>query len=163
MTIEKEQQAIARLKHNRNEFMNPGVPIDRYPLVKSDIEAQLSDAGFELISESGNSFPVNVEPGEFELQSHERSVEEHIDGIDRRFFFAIYPVGTKIRIKRYDPFVSDTELSGFLDGKRFSKPLRIGEVIIFNPRKPHALIYYGELTTFMLVTVQKRKRVPERR
>lgn len=156
MTIEKEQQAIARLKHNRNAFMNPGVPIDRYPLVKADIEAQLSDAGFELVSERRNYFALDVKPGEFELQSHERSVKEHSDEIDRRFFFALYPVGTKIRTKTY-VFDSETELSGFLDGKRFSKPLRIGKVIIFNPRKRHALIYYGELTTFMLLTVERKR------
>lgn len=148
---------IAKLPHDKNDFISQSFWIAEYPEVERSIVEQAAGAGFRLpdLQTSG----LEVRARKFELQTHSRSVEEHTDDVERGVYFGLLPVSRRRRV--YTSYESGTWLHFQLGRKRLRRRMEVGELVIFNPRAPHALVYYGEETTFMLfVLVRDRRSKP---
>lgn len=155
--FKSEMKKISRLPHDKNDFMTPAYPFDDYPIVRQELVHQLSELGFELLNDNNRRFhgPI-VCANTFELQTHNRSVPEHTDDVGRGLYFAIFPVKHKNIVKCQEQTM--TEFNFYLDSGKKCVGLKDVEVVVFNPRKPHSLIYYGDETTFMLFTVKRIKK-----
>lgn len=148
MTLVTELRQIARLPHIKNKFYSDNFKLYEYPAVLSDIESQADGLGYEAYKERS---------GNFELQTHSRSVETHTDDLNKRLVFGLYPVKSKLVV--HDYYDSRTALNYWLGKRKHTdRRMEVGELIIFNPRRPHSLIYYGEETTFMLFTMSRKRR-----
>lgn len=154
MQLNQEIHAISKLKHDRNEFFSDSYRLCHYPAVLENIQLQLGEVDYYLPDPSKKGTTITA--GQFELQTHERSVNPHTDLVPKGEYFGLYPVGGKVLVKD-STYEYSTELTFYEDQRKETKKLVTGELIIFNPRKLHSLTYYGEATTFMLFSIYKRK------
>lgn len=145
---------IAKLPHDKNAFENPSVWITEYPEVERSIVEQAASAGFRLPDSQKSGLAVRAR--KFELQTHARSVEEHTDDVERGVYFGLLPVSRRRRV--HTSHESGTWLNFQLGRKRLQRRMGVGELIVFNPRAPHSLVYYGEETTFMLFVLVRDRR-----
>lgn len=154
--FERQMAKIAKLPHDKNDFVNPNFQIYEYPEVELSIVEQAAEAGFCLpeIKMRGLTF----QPREFELQTHYRSVEEHTDDVERGSYFGLLPVRSK-KVIVNDLYSTATWLHFQLGRRHLKRRMRVGELIVFNPRAVHSLVYYGEATTFMLFALMRNRRV----
>lgn len=94
-------------------------------------------------------------PGECSIQRHSTSVEDHTDDVSRGVFFQCCFLWLTDRISTaYD---RRPEFLYFDPaGKKHKSRISGGDSIIFNPRKPHSLIFYGAECTLALRAVVRQ-------
>jgi len=151
--LAKQLTKIAKLPHAKNEFVNPSVCIAEFPEVERRIVERAAEVGFRLPNPYAPDLPVRAR--RFELQTHNRSVEEHTDDVQRGVYFGLLPVRARRVVS--EPYRSDTWLHFRLGRKDLRQRMEVGNLIVFNPAAPHSLVYYGEETTFMLFCLRRIK------
>lgn len=151
----QECREVSKLRHKKNEFESDHYELIEYPVIHKDIQFQLNSIGYELLPNKERSSFLLIPPMVFEIQTHNRSVDEHTDDSPRGVLFGIYPVKQKnIGVSFYNTM---TELRGFFQGRKFKEKLSVGKLVVFNPIQTHSLIYYGEETTYMMFSVRKKR------
>lgn len=97
-------------------------------------------------------------PGKFELQLHDHSVQEHTDDITSGVYFGIKVLEIK---KVSDSYYTSLPLFSYRGAAGEKMSVMFAEddnIIVFNPRKPHKLDYYGKSVKLALFSVVKAKK-----
>lgn len=154
-SLRTEMQNIGGLKHAKNACLSPEYELAAYPNMERLIVDSASSMGFSLPDRRAVGHPVR--PRTFELQTHQRSVARHKDDVDTGVFFGLMPVRSRCVIES-KLFESRTLFSFRLGRQAVEKRMEPGRLIVFNPRTPHSLTYFGEETTFMLFTLVRSRK-----
>ena len=149
--LETIAREIASLPHDENEFTSPQYEQDEFPLFFDAVRDGVSNLGFEL--SSGREFESGVRAGKFELQTHSVSVREHTDDVVSPSYFGIVVLNTTTRGIKYS-YDSLATFTGYGVRGKYTRELEVGRLMVFNPRKPHSLSYYGEVVTLALYSVR---------
>jgi hypothetical protein len=128
-----------------NEFANKEQPCSEFPLIWEEMNLLLEypcivpDVNKKL---PFSDFGLSVSSCHIDFQCHDTSIDEHTDDVERGIYFQLMVVsldectGGKYRDKR-------PEIVYFgVDGKKNRTRLDVNTSIVFNPRKPHSVIYY---------------------
>lgn len=142
---------IASLPHDENEFVSPQYEQDDFPVFFDAVREGVKRLGFEL--SSGREFDSGVRVGKFELQTHSVSVHEHTDDVVSPSYFGIVVLNTTTRGIKY-AYDSRATFTGYGVKGKYKRELEFGRLMVFNPRKPHSLTYYGEVATLALFSVR---------
>ena len=148
--LESNAQEMAGLPHEENEFLSTAYDQDKYPVFFDAVQQGLDHLGFSL--NGGKLYGSGVLPGKFELQTHTVSVREHTDDVVAPWYFGLVVLNTTTRGVRYsyDPIASFT---GYGMRGKYTREMVFGRLMVFNPRKPHSLTFYGEVPTIALFSV----------
>ena len=80
-------------------------------------------------------------------------VEEHIDDACLFWILVLEMVYTTIpTLAGYDRYPA---LHYYIGRSKMAKRLKIGDVVVFNPKRPHSLIHYGNSPTMLLFSCEK--------
>lgn len=127
-----------------NEFANAEQPCSEFPLIWGEMNILL-EYPFVVpdVNKKLTLLGLGISSGHIDFQCHDVSVEEHTDDVIKGIYFQLMVVslddctGNKIYDKR-------PEIVYFgADGKKHKTKLDVDTSIVFNPRKPHSVIYYG--------------------
>lgn len=149
--LETIARKIASLPHDENEFTSPQYEQDEFPLFFDAVRDGVAHLGFEL--SSGREFDSGVRVGKFEVQTHSVSVREHTDDVVSPSYFGIVVLNTTTRGIKYS-YDSHATFTGYGVRGKYTRELEFGRLMVFNPRKPHSLTYYGEVVTLALFSVR---------
>ena len=139
-----------------NEFTNAEHLGSDYPLIWKEMD-ELLDFGFVAAPHGYKSsrLGVGITPGYIDFQQHNVSIGEHTDDVDKKFHFQLTVVlldecgGSKF----YDRYPLISYYGG--DGIKHTTRLDLNTSIVFNPRKPHSVVYYGYKYTVAVRAVIK--------
>lgn len=147
---------IAKLPHEENEFSSEPFHQSDFKEFFDLVESCVIRLNFEMGGKA--EWDSGILAGRFELQTHSVSVREHVDYVGAPSFFAAVVLKSDDRGLRraYDP---TAEFIGYGKSRKYSASLLPGTVFVFNPRKPHSLVYYGDAVTLALVGVSPSKGV----
>ncbi len=167
--LSQELQEIRGLPVEEDRFDNMPISMLTYPAFKDKLNELLEVEGCQLeqLPKKGTkayrNWDSSIGFNAFDLQRHTTSVDEHTDDVSKGRYFGLYVVQNKKATpatRRFGIFDTRTELrytNQFGEKKRVR--LRQGELLVFNPRMKHELIYFGERTTFALFDVKKVKKL----
>ena len=164
--LNRELKEIEGLRFEDDRFDNMPFSMLDYPAFKDYLNKRLAHEGCHLeqppekgtkayrIWDSGIGFNA------FDLQRHTASVDEHTDDVLRGRYFGLYVVDTQRSItsrrgRYFDTRSEFRHINQF--GGRERTRLSKGDLLVFNPRLKHELIYFGNLTTVALFDVKKTK------
>lgn len=139
----------------KNEFANP-VKKDACPEIASLMQSSVPDSIFEEDhSLKGGSYDSSIGSKIVELQWHQASVEEHTDDVELALFKLVV-LGLK---RAVDTQFDIRPVFSYYDyrGKKHSERLNAGDVVIFNPRKKHSMVYYGAEYLVAMVDVYRKR------
>jgi len=167
VTITPKLQRFAKTRFKKdwetNTFGNNDLKFDD-PALKGFIE-QISEnvAEKNLVLNDGNFKQNNrgtvIEVGKnvVEFQKHQLSVQEHTDDVTSGNFFGCVVVDLHQKVE--STFVSGFPLFNYYDetGKKRSFEMGVGDMIIFNPKKKHSVVWFGMDYTVALFDVRKMK------
>lgn len=153
-----QHQTLLTLDFEHDCFDNPMYEFDQFPDFKHYVINRLNDKGYELYTKR-SSLDSGIPPGQFTIQSHQISVESHTDDVLAPKFFAIVPIQINPIVDQL--YNSSSQFLFFKNRKKERTWIREFDVIIFNPRKPHQWIYYGEQVIYALFTVIKQRTTGE--
>lgn len=166
--LSQELKEIRGLPVEEDRFDNMPISMLTYPAFKDKLSKLLEVEGchLEQLPKKGTKayrdWDSSIGFNAFDLQRHTASVGEHTDDISVGRYFGLYVVQNKKAIpptRRSGMFDTRSELrytNQFGEKKRVR--LRQGELLVFNPRMKHELIYFGERTTIALFDVKKVKK-----
>lgn len=164
--LSQELQQIAGLNFEDDRFDNMPVSFNEFPIFKEHVNELLEWEGFGLEqpprkgTKAYRNWDTSIGFNAFDLQRHTASVDEHIDDVESPRYFGLFVVDTKpvakSRRARYYDNRSEFRYFNQTGGKE-RKRLAEGDLVIFNPRRKHELIYFGDLVTLALFDVKKLK------
>jgi len=124
--------------------------------VENEIREVMLQQGFMLAPQQPRNYDSAIPGGFFEIQWHDHSVSEHDDDVCSPCFFCVMPFQFRKITKSYYSAMPELVYFG-ADRKKKSSKLESGEAIIFNPRKPHSLNYFGIEVKLIIFSVVKAK------
>mgnify|MGYP001132720119 CR=1 FL=1 len=145
---------IAALDIDEDEFTSEPMPFAHYPAFTTELDHWLSSWGYSrTINNIKNG--TQIKAGHFELQRHNASVESHVDDVPYPVNFVLAVIQsddpTHKALSRYD----DRNVFTYYHGRaKQSKRLEPGDFVVFNPRKPHGITFYGRRDTLLLASVE---------
>lgn len=164
-TLNKEIQQIVGLKFDDDRFNNVPFSFSQFPLFEKELNELLSaEHGFSLEKPSNKryrSWDSSIGLNVFDLQRHTASIDEHTDDVSPKRYFGMYIVKTAqgIHSRRNYYFDTRTEFRYFNEnGVKKRTRLNNGDLLIFNPRRSHELVFFGEYTLFALFDVKALKK-----
>ena len=164
--LSHELKQIAGLTFEDDRFDNMPVSFNEFPLFKERLNDLLELYGFGLEqppkrgTRGYSNWDTSIGFNAFDLQRHTASVDEHTDDVERPRYFGLFVVasvpGSTNRRSRYYDNRSEFRYFNELGAKERTR-LSVGDLLIFNPRRKHELIYFGDLVTLALFDVKKLK------
>lgn len=148
--LETVAQEIAGLPHDENEFISPEYDQEKFPVFFDAVRQGLDHLGFSL--NGGKLYGAGVLPGKFELQTHTVSVHEHTDAVIAPWYFGLVVLNTTTRGVRYS-YDHRARFTGYGVRGKYAREMEFGRLMVFNPRKPHSLVFYGDVVTVALFSV----------
>lgn len=138
----------------KNEFVN-SVKKDACPEIASLIQSSPDSIFEEDHSHKGGSYDSSIGIKNVEIQWHQASVEEHTDDVELALFKLVV-LGLK---RAADSQFDIRPVFSYYDyrGKKHSERLNSGDVVIFNPRKKHSMVYYGAEYIVAMVDVYRKR------
>ena len=160
----EDMKTAAGFKFDDDRFDSGGYSFDLLPDMKEYVLDFLDGEECELLGENHfrkfkHIWDTAPLPGDFEIQRHTASVDLHTDDVHRRCYFGLLVLECREKeSSRYRRYYDNRNELRYYDqfGKKMTKRLGAGEMLVFNPRKPHELIYFGDYTAFALFTVVKK-------
>lgn len=161
-----ELKRIGKLEFENNNFNNRPFYFSDFPNFQSYLNSLLESEDLQLPSlEHDVHANSAIGRGKFDLQRHTASVAEHRDDVPPGIFYGLYVLNARDmpymnqfhrRLKYFD---TRNEFWYYdLDGKKQKERIKPGELYVFNPRRDHQLIFYGDYSTLVLFDVIKSKR-----
>lgn len=159
MSIKKEIKTLCK-NVIINEFAFCYHDMSDFPYVTQWLEEKLSEGGEGAIPYSfqGKKHPcdMSIGVGKIQIQRHNTSIESHTDDVYKNTYFALAVIKTaytthtsyddRLLFEYYDP-----------QGKKQARRLNEEDVVVFNPRKPHKLTYFGRSDYLLLADVKKKR------
>ena len=157
MTLQDDIQKIMGLPFEVDCFTNSPFDFDEVPLFRRHLEQMIQARSVQLLQKSPGFMDSAFGVNRFELQRHTASVDEHTDDVARGIYFGVYAVGnvgeagpyrrrydTRVELRYYDHC-----------GRKHKTRIGVRDCAVFNPRRPHELVFYGDFTTLALFSVEK--------
>lgn len=144
--------------YEKNEFNNSAVYKDDLPSLWKTMNEHLTSMIAASKQRAGINY-LNIPVGYIDLQWHTRSINEHTDDISPGEFFQLFVLSTFKAKEFIDSYVETEPHFHYYDerGKKKTTCLDSGKSVIFNPRKPHSVVYYGESYLVACRTVVRKK------
>lgn len=141
-----------------NNFNNGDFHWLEFPDLWKHMNKEIPD-DFEPIKTAKCRYGFDIAPHCIDVQRHNRSIQPHTDGIDAPTFFQLVLVqlsGLKVKDKffEYEPVFHYYDETG----KKKETTLKVGDSVLFNPRKTHSMIYYGATYTVGMRSVTKKRK-----
>ena len=162
LPVQSDIEKISGLRFDEDRFDNLPYDLDDFPNFRTHISELLDAESCCLYVPKNRServWDAGIGEGMFDLQAHTASVDEHTDDVKRGCYFGLFVLKRNFtEFKNRSWFDCRTELRYFNElGAKERTRLDVGKLIIFNPRRNHELIYFGDKTTFLLFDVRKLK------
>lgn len=165
--LNRELKEIAGLNFAEDRFDNMPFSFNDYPAFKAHLSVLLAAEGCYLNQppkkgdKGYRNWDTSIGFNAFDLQRHTASVDEHTDDVSKSRYFGMFVIETKqpTRSSLRGYYDTRSELRYF-DPQGYKKRSRLskGDLVMFNPRKNHELIYYGDLTTVALFDIKRLKK-----
>lgn len=156
--LDLEVRKLRRLPVVEGSFNNRYDSLSDYLEWVNWLSGALELEGFKLLSKPLSSRSAGVNSGFFELQRHATSVPEHVDDLERGVYFGLFVLKCSRPARSRRGYDTENELRYYdAFGTKTRSALLPGHLLVFNPRREHELIYYGEKATFALFCVEKLK------
>jgi hypothetical protein len=138
------------------DFVNKLIPFGILNVdVESKIHQSVNELGFKLLNSQPRHFDAAIPGGFFEIQHHDHSVSEHKDDVAASVLFCVMPFEVnKISESNNSSNPELAYFDGF--GKKQKSILRVDSLVIFNPRRPHRLDYFGREVKLIIFSVCKK-------
>ena len=153
--VKQDYDVWSNLEFEEDSFNSFDYDFDLLPNIKEYIKESLKEQGYRLRNKNQNQNRVSpsVPAGKFNIQKHNSSVEEHVDDACLFGIFVLEIVYTTIpTLAGYDRYPA---LHYYIGRSKMVERLRIGNVVVFNPKRPHSLIHYGNSPTMLLFSCEK--------
>jgi hypothetical protein len=154
-------RAIGSLFSNQlaeiNNFNNGYIHWSEFPDLWRHMDKTLPQ-NFESIKIGNNQYGINISPHCIDVQRHDRSIQPHTDRIDAPTIFQLVVV--QLSHVKDGKFFNCEPVFHYYDetGKKKQTALKVGDSVLFNPRKPHSMIYYGATYTVGMRSVTKKRK-----
>ena len=152
--VKQDYDVWSSLEFEEDSFNSFDYDFNLLPNIKDYIEECLNEQGYRLRKRNQNRVSASVPAGKFNIQKHNSSVEEHVDDDACLFgIFVLEIVYTTIpTLAGYDRYPA---LHYYIGRSKMVERLKIGNVVVFNPKRPHSLIHYGNTPTMLLFSCEK--------
>lgn len=151
--VKQDYDVWSSLEFEEDSFNSFDYDFNLLPNIKDYIEECLNEQGYRLRKRNQNRLAPSVPAGKFNIQKHNSSVEEHVDDACLFGIFVLEIVYTTIpTLAGYDRYPA---LHYYIGRSKMVERLRIGNVVVFNPKRPHSLIHYGNSPTMLLFSCEK--------
>ena len=160
--VQSDVDKICGLPFEEDRFDNMPYDLVDFPHFKTHLIELLASDGFGLYEPKTNKekqYDSSIGFGSFDLQRHTASVDEHTDDVKAGCYFGLFVLKRNVEFWKgrqwYDcrselRFVSPT-------GTKDRHRLNLYDLVLFNPRRNHELIFYGDHVTLALFDVRKLK------
>ena len=151
--VKQDYDVWSSLEFEEDSFNSFNFDFNLLPNIKEYIEECLNEQGYRLRKRNQIRQGLSVPAGKFNIQKHNSSVEEHIDDACLFGIFVLEMVYTTIpTLAGYDRYPA---LHYYIGRSKMVERLKIGNVVVFNPKRPHSLIHYGNSPTMLLFSCEK--------
>ena len=153
--VKQDYDVWSNLEFEEDSFNSFDYDFDLLPNIKEYIKESLKEQGYRLRNKNQNQNRVSpsVPAGKFNIQKHNSSVEEHVDDACLFGIFVLEIVYTTIpTLAGYDRYPA---LHYYIGRSKMVERLKIGDVVVFNPKRPHSLVHYGNSPTMLLFSCEK--------
>lgn len=137
----------------KDEFSNEPMSREQFPKIWKLMDDKLD---YRVVATNNSKgYDVSVPKDMIDFQWHRSSIEEHTDDIAPKTYFQVALIDVVRKVKSgYDTRPLFTFYD--IDGKKQSSRLVPEDCVIFNPRRPHSMIYYGSEYVVALRTVVRK-------
>jgi hypothetical protein len=151
--VKQDYDVWSSLEFEEDSFNSFDYDFNLLPNIKDYIEECLNEQGYRLRKRNQIRQGTSVPAGKFNIQKHNSSVEEHVDDACLFGIFVLEIVYTTIpTLAGYDRYPA---LHYCIGRSKMVERLKIGNVVVFNPKRPHSLIHYGNSPTMLLFSCEK--------
>ena len=151
--VKQDYDVWSSLEFEEDSFISFDYDFNLLPNIKDYIEECLNEQGYRLRKRNQIRQALSVPAGKFNIQKHNSSVQEHVDDACLFGIFVLEMVYTTI------PTLADIvcypALHYYIGRSKMAKRLKIGDVVVFNPKRPHSFIHYGNSPTMLLFSCEK--------
>ncbi len=146
--VKQDYDVWSSLEFEEDSFNSFDYDFDLLPNIKEYIKESLKEQGYRLRNKNQNRLGLSVPAGKFNIQKHNSSVEEHIDDACLFGILVLEMVYTTIPTLANN--VCAPALHYYIGRSKMAERLKVGDVVVFNPKRPHSLIHYGNSPTMLL-------------
>ena len=151
--VKQDYDVWSSLEFEEDSFNSFNFDFNLLPNIRDYIKECLNEQGYRLRNKNPTRHDVSIPAGKFNIQKHNSSVEEHIDDACLFGIFVLEIVYTTIpTLAGYDRYPA---LNYYIGRSKMVERLKIGNVVVFNPKRPHSLIHYGNSPTMLLFSCEK--------
>lgn len=151
--VKQDYDVWSSLEFEEDSFNSFDYDFNLLPNIKEYIEECLNEQGYRLRKRNQIRQGLSVPAGKFNIQKHNSSVEEHIDDACLFGILVLEMVYTTIPTLANN--VCDPALHYYIGRTKKAERLKTGDVVVFNPKRPHSLIHYGNSPTMLLFSCEK--------
>ena len=151
--VKQDYNVWSSLKFKEDKFNSFDYDFDLLPNIKEYIKESLKEQGYRLRNKNQNRLALSVHAGKFNIQKHNSSVEEHTDDACLFGILVLEMVYTTIPTLANN--VCAPALHYYIGRSKMAERLKVGDVVVFNPKRPHSLIHYGNSPTMLLFSCEK--------
>lgn len=151
--VKQDYDVWSYLEFDEDSFDSFDYDFNLLPNIKEYIEECLNEQGYRLRKRNQIRQGLSVTAGKFNIQKHNSSVEEHVDDACLFGIFVLEMEYTTIPTLANN--VCDPVLHYYIGMTKKAERLKTGDVVVFNPKRPHSLIHYGNSPTMLLFSCEK--------
>jgi len=151
--VKQDYDVWSSLEFEEDSFNSFDYDFDLLPNIKEYVKESLKEQGYRLRNKNQNRLGLSVPAGKFNIQKHNSSVEEHIDDACLFGILVLEMVYTTIPTLANN--VCAPALHYYIGRSKMAERLKVGDVVVFNPKRPHSLIHYGNSPTMLLFSCEK--------
>jgi len=151
--VKQDYDVWSSLEFEEDSFNSLDYDFNLLPNIKGYIEECLNEQGYRLRKRNKIRQGLSVPAGKFNIQKHNSSVEEHIDDACLFGILVLETVYTTIPTLANN--VCAPALHYYIGRTKKAERLKTGDVVVFNPKRPHSLIHYGNSPTMLLFSCEK--------
>ena len=151
--VKQDYDVWSSLEFEEDSFDSFNYDLNLLPNIQDYIKESLNDQGYRLRNKDQIRRGVSVPAGKFVIQKHNSSVEEHVD--DACLFGIMVLETVYTTIPTLANYACDPVLHYYIGRSKKAERLKTGDVVVFNPKRPHSLIHYGNTPTLLLFSCEK--------
>lgn len=160
--VQADVDKICGLPFEEDRFDNMPYDLDDFPHFKAHLIELLEVEGcvlYEPKTKKEKQYDSSIGFNLFDIQRHTASVGEHTDDVKAGCYFGLFVLKRNTELckgRRWYDCRSELRYYSH-EGKKKKDRLNSFDLLIFNPRRNHELIFYGDHVTLVLFDVQKLK------
>jgi hypothetical protein len=156
--IQKVDDLFKSNQLHQNEFTNREYDMTIFPEIWSYMNSALDYHFITAPKRENRNWDSMISDSCIDFQRHDTSIDEHTDDVSKGIFFQMITLALD-ECTGISAFYDKHPLFCYygVDGRKYKTRLDFDQSIVFNPRKPHSMIYFGYKYTVALRSVIKVK------